>query len=268
MIPSSPIRKTRPLENDPLANLIVEILIPYKENYKSVSDVLLNLQNIANVNFYVTLIDDNSENISFGENLKKLPGINLIRFNENKGFGFCINEAVKQSKNSVFLVLHSDVTNIEINAVRNLVMALIEGKNENVALVSGVFDNPLPKECDYLKFESPSNSSLEIIKNNNHFIPFIFAAFSKNAFAKVGGFPNYDYVLYEDKLLCKKLMAFGYKIAFCPKAFCRHKGGETIKKLISKDKSILQSLKNNKILFENDSKILNEYLQKTTENNT
>ena len=268
MIPSNPIKIARPLENDSLSEILIEILIPFKDNYKSVSDILLNLQNIKNINFVVTLIDDNSDNISFGENLKKLPGINFIRLNENRGFGFCINEAVKLSKNSIFVVMHSDVFNIETNSIKNLVKGLIEGKAENVAVVSGVFDNPLPKECGFLKFENPANLDLQIITNSNDFVPFIFAAFSKNAFAKAGGFPNYNYVLYEDKLLCKKLMAFGYKIAYCPKAFCRHKGGETIKKLISKDKKILELIKNNKIAFQQDSKMLDEFLEKNRNEST
>jgi len=63
-------------------------------------------------------------------------------------------------------------------------------------------------------------------------------------------------------------MAFGYKIAYCPKAFCRHKGGETIKKLISKDKKILELIKNNKIAFQQDSKMLDEFLEKNRNEST
>lgn len=259
MIDSKFNKKALPIELDVLSNVIVEIIIPYKDNYKGVTDLLENLQLIKNLRFEITLVDDNSQNQDFFKNMKKLPGIKGIRLEQDSGFGFAVNEAVKQSNRDINCVLHSDVYGLEQSALRNLVLALIHGAQDNVALVSGVTDFPTPKECNFLKSTGAYNLKYQFI-DKSQFVPMLFCAFSRSAFSKVGGLPTYPYCFFEDKLLSKKFMAFGYKVAYVPQAFCRHHGGQTIKKLVSKNKDILSKLKNNHSLYSKDAEILDNYL--------
>jgi GT2 family glycosyltransferase len=258
---SNNIKVARPLENNPLAEYVVEVIIPYKENYKRLQDLLIKLDKTRNINFLVTLVDDNSCNLDFHKNFENVHGLKIIRLDEDKGFGYAVNEAVKQSMHELFIVMHSDVSNIDLNTLKNLLKGLIASKKDNVAAIAACTDIPLPKECDFLKADHAVNSEY-VLLNNNQFIPFICTAFHKTPFSKVGGFPTYPYCLFEDKLLCKKLKIFGYNLAYCPTSFCRHVGGESVKKLIGRNDKVLEKLKNNKILFQKDCEVLENYLAK------
>lgn len=261
MTNSNNTKIARPVGISPLADVVLEIIIPFKENYKSLQDLLLSLQEIKNVKFSVTLVDDHSKNLDFTRNLKDVHGLKIIRLDEDKGFGYAINEAVKQSKNEYFMVMHSDVYGLDLNTVRTLFKSLLDAEKDNVAVVSAMIDNPLPNDCAFLKADGPI-AGTHVICDDNQFIPFICSAFHKGPFSKAGGFPPYPYCLFEDRLLCKKLKLFGYKLAYCPAAFCRHYGGATVKKLIGKNPEILKIIKNNNQLFKNDSGILDEHLKK------
>jgi len=265
MTNSNNIKVARPLENNPLADYVVEVVIPYKENYKSLQDLLIKLNKTKNLKFAVTLVDDNSYNLDFHKNFENVYGLKIIRFDEDKGFGYAVNEAVKQSIHEIFIVMHSDVSDIDLNTLKNLLKGLLDSAKDNVAAISACVDIPLPKECDFLKADSAVNSDY-ILLNDNQFLPFICTAFHKTPFSKAGGFPSYPYCLFEDKLLCKKLRMFGYNLAYCPTSFCRHVGGQSVKKLIGRNNEVLEKLKNNKILFEKDLELLENYLAKKQKN--
>ena len=261
MTHSNNTKVARPMEVSPIVNLVLEIIIPFKENYKTLQDLLFKLQQIKNVNFSVTLVDDNSMNLDFSKNLKNVGGLKIIRLDEDQGFGFAVNEAVKQSKNEYFLVMHSDVYGLDLNTVRTLFLNLLDSRKDNVAAMSAMIDNPLPNECDYIKADGPIAEDY-VVCHDKQFVPFICTAFYKDAFSRVGGFPSYKYCLFEDKLLCKKLKAFGYKVAYCPASFCRHYGGQTVRRLISKNPEALEAIKKNAEIFKKDSQILEDHLKK------
>jgi len=261
MTSSNNTKIARPVGLSPLADVVLEIIIPFKENYKSLKDLLFSLQEIKTVKFSVTLVDDNSMNLDFSKNFKDVHGLKVIRLNEDKGFGFAVNEAVKQSKNEYFLTMHSDVYGIDLNTVKSIFMSLLDAEKDKVAAISAMIDNPLPVDCSFLKADGPIAAPI-VICEENQFIPFICTAFHKGPFSEVGGFPSYPYCLFEDRLLCKKLKLFGYKVGYSPSAFCRHYGGSTVKKLIAKNPEILKTIKNNNQLFKKDCSILDEHVKK------
>jgi GT2 family glycosyltransferase len=263
---SNNIKFNRSITMNSIMELTLEIIIPYKENYKCLIDLLVKLQEIKNIKFAVTLVDDNSENLDFHNNFKNVYGMKIIRFDQDKGFGFAVNEAVKQSVNDYFLVLHSDILDIDMNLLKNLFSSLLASVKDNVAAMSAMIDKPLPAECSFLQADSAQNRDYFICAENQ-FIPFICTIFHKIPFLKVGGFPTYPYCLFEDKLICAKYRLFGYNIAFCPSAFCRHIGGQTVKKLISKKSEILDLIKNNAKLFKKDLEVLKNYEKKPTKDN-
>jgi GT2 family glycosyltransferase len=225
------------------------------------SSVLESLHANKSITKTVYLIDDNSKNKQICKPYEKVPWIKSIRFDEDKGFGFCVNHAVKQGEANICIVLHSDIFNLPSNFVKNLTAALIAGKNDNVALVSAYVDNPMPKSCLWTKTPNKPDYSKDYeLLENDQWLPFMCVAFSKSAFSKAGGLASYPYCWFEDKLLSDKFKAFGYKMAMANKVHVRHKGGVTISKLINENPKILEIVKQNKLKYEKESEILNQFL--------
>jgi GT2 family glycosyltransferase len=258
---ASKIIYAKPLTTDVLRDIVVNIIIPFKENYGAVQNILESIELIRNFRFVVTLVDDNSQNGHFLDTIKKLPGVNTHRFEEDMGFGYCVNHAIKNSEHNICVIMHSDVYDFEANAIRNLVTALIDGKKENICMVSSTTDMVMPKECSFIS-RSKGADEPYILIGENEFLPFHCCALSKLAFGKIGGFPVYKYCWFEDKLFAMKAHAFGYKMAYAPRSFVRHRGGETIKQLIKSNSKIVEFLKINRSKFDEESKIILDYLKK------
>lgn len=255
-------KKAKPVQNNPLADIVVQFVIPYKENYQGMVHLLEKLLQIKNLNFEIMVVDDNSSNETFFTNIIKLPGVAGHRFTEDKGFGYCVNFATNQTARNIVIVLHSDVYDFEVNTFKNLVLELINGKEQKVALISAVIDNPMPSDCHVVKATASSSNSYYLIQESK-FVPFVCVAFSKSAFQKCGGLPNYPYCWFEDKLFCKKLFAFGYKIAVAPSSFVRHKGGQSIQRVLSKNPRAIELIKGNIQSFSRDSQILDDFLKRS-----
>jgi GT2 family glycosyltransferase len=241
----------RPVASNVLSDIVIQFILPYKENYAGVISLLEKILAIKNINFEIMIVDDNSKNKTFFDEMNKLNGVSGFRFDEDKGFGYCVNFAVNKTERNICIVLHSDINHFETNTFKNLVLGLISGKNEKVALVSSVMDNPMPKECAWIKQNEAISSGLKIL-SNEHFVPFISAAFSKSVFLKVGGMPQYPYCWFEDKVFCKKLYAFGYKAGVVQNSFIRHEGSVSLKQIINRNPQVLQTIKKNKNLHDKE----------------
>jgi len=253
----------RPITNNPYKDFPVDVILPYKDNTLGVANVLESLHANKSTDKKVYLVDDNSENKQFIKQYEKIPWIKSIRFEEDRGFGYCVNHAVKQGSASVCVVLHSDIHAIPVNFIKEMVAALVEGKKDNVALVGAYVDNPMPKSCDYLKKPEVVNpDAYYSVLQYDQWMPFMAVAFSKSAFGKCGGLATYPYCWFEDKLLNDKLRAFGYNIALANRVFVRHTGGVTVTALCNKKKKIIEILKQNKKLYEQESLILQNFLDK------
>ncbi len=251
------ILQTRPIQNNVFTAMTVDVIIPIKNNHAQVVSLLDELINLKNVQMLVTLIDDNSESKTFLDQFKNVPWIQTHRFEEDKGFGYCVNHAVKMTKNDINFVLHSDVHTISRNAFQDMVKALIAGKEERLALVSAQTDNTVSKS---LKFLQRNNASVTnepyVLCDESQYVPLIFAAFSKAAFSKVGGLPTYPYCFFEDRLLCEKLRAFNYNCGYTDRVFVRHHGSKSVNYILNKNKKIKDILAENKKRYLEDSELL------------
>lgn len=241
----------RPVSTNILSEIVVQFILPYKENYAGVVSLLEKILAIKNINFEIMIIDDNSKNKTFFDEMVKLNGVSGYRFDEDKGFGSCVNYAVSKTERNICIVVHNDINQFETNTFKNLVLGLIAGKNEKVALVSSAMDNPMPKECVWLQQNQSNSGGLKIL-GTEHFVPFISAAFSKSVFLKVGGMPQYPYCWFEDKVFCKKLQAFGYKIGVVQNSFVRHEGSVSLKQIVNRNPQVLQIIKKNKNLHDKE----------------
>lgn len=257
----------RPLSVNQFKDLPLHIIIPFKNNHHDVGKLLDEIYNIRNVTYSIGLVDDNSENKNFIKQYQQVPFIRTYQFEEDKGFGYCVNHAVKNCKSDIVFVMHSDVYNLPKNIFRDLTYALHYGKKDKLACVSAMVDNPMPKSCSYLKYDPQSDkeSYYRVLEGEN-FLPFVCCAFSKNAFGMAGGFPAYPLCWFEDKLLSEKFRAFGYNIGVSTRVSVRHHGAKTINELLKKNPQIAEILKSNKTRYLAESEMIKEALQKKKTN--
>jgi GT2 family glycosyltransferase len=260
--PSSKNFVARPIKENPFGNMSIDVILPFKDNHAQVYSLIDEIYSIRNVRLKLILIDDNSDASKFIEQFAKLPWIKTHRFDENKGFGFCVNHGVKMAESNFCFVMHSDVYNLPKNIFKDMVLGLDAGKNDKVAMISAVLDNPVPKTCNYMcKTSTMDPEAYYSVLEPNQFLPLICVAFSKQAFGKVGGLPSYPLCFFEDKLLAEKFNLFGYKFGLCNRVFVRHKGSETINSLLSKNASFKNILEQNKKRFIDDIKVIKSATQ-------
>jgi hypothetical protein len=260
------IVKARPLAINDFANSPIHIIIPFKENHFDVGRLLDEIYLIRNVTYSISLVDDNSSNPSFLQQYKTIPFINCHRFDEDKGFGYCVNHAVKNNKADINFVLHSDVYNLPRNIFRDMSYALHYGREEKLACVSAMIDKPVPKSCTYLQIDQDADTdNYYKLMPEDGFLPFICVAFSKSAYGIAGGLATYPYCWFEDKLLAEKFRAFGYKMGISTRVQIRHHGSKTVNLLLSKDPEIAQTLKENKKKYESESELIKLAVQNKKE---
>ena len=255
------VTNARPITDNPFSQVSVDVIIPFKEDYIGVSDLVNSIHSNRGINKTVVLVDDNSSNKSFCNQYSNVPWIKVIQMHEDKGFGFCVNQAVKESQSDICFVLHSDIHAVPINFLKEMIYLLTSGSKDKLALLSARLDKVAPKSCTWL-FQTDSSvpdRTYDLLEEDQ-WVPFTCCAFSKSAFSKAGGLAMYPYCWFEDKLLSEKLKAFGYKLGVANSVSVRHRGGVTITKLINKNPKILEIMKKNKDIYESDYLQLKNYL--------
>ena len=257
--------KARPLTNNPLADVAIDIIIPFKDHTAGVSGLLEEIYKFKGIMYRVHLVDDNSRSKSFIWQYQNIPWIKVHQFEEDKGFAYCVNHAVKGTENEINIVLHSDVHNLPLNFMKDMVLGLYQARKDKVSLLSAQTDNPMPKSCSYLQPEIgivDSDPYYRILPESEQFLPLICAAFFKSEYGKVGGLPAYPYCWFEDRLLSDKLSAFGFNLSVSNRVTVRHTGSVTVSKLLQRQPEIKEFLKANKKSFDNDHAVLQNYLSK------
>lgn len=261
------IVKARPLTNNPLTDIAVDIIIPFKDNTVGVSSLLEEIFKFKGIKYRVHLVDDNSRNKNFVLQYTSVPWINVHQFREDKGFGYSVNHAVKGTENNINIVMHSDVYALPLNFMKDMVLGLAYARVDKVSVISAQIDNPVPKSCSYLlPADGITNNDpyYRVLNDPEHFVPFTCVAFYKNEYSKAGGLPPYPYCWFEDRLLNDKLRAFGNNVAVSNRVMVRHKGSATISKVLEKNPEIKQVLKNNKKTFDSDHEMMQQFLKKKT----
>lgn len=232
------------------SDFYVNIIIPFRQEYNLVLNLYENIVRFVKYPRYqITLVDDGSKNKTFLNAFEKIKSVSIIRNDKSIGFAASVNQAVEQSKTDFICVMHSDTVVVEQNYLWNLAKSLIDLKEQKVAFISSVTDNPMSKECAFLK-KTSSTEDKPVIIGENEFLPFICTMFSKPVFDNIGGFYPFPNCWFEDKLLAKKINKTDYKMAYCPSSFVRHIGGSTIKSMISTDKSFVEKIKSNHAIYQ------------------
>ncbi len=236
-----------------VSDFFVDIFIPFRDQTFKVIDLLNSIfEKVRKPRCEIYLIDDGSKNKKFLSNFSKIDGVHLIQFDRSVGFGACVNEAAKQSKASVFCVMHSDTKVTEPNFLWNLCEDFYKLKKMNIASISSVTNNPMNKKLDFLTQEQSQEDSPQIFKQVNS--PFICTLVNKQIFNILGGFPEYPLCWYEQELFGDKCRKAGFAQAYSKRSYVYHDGGATITKLVNENGSYLETLKHNLIQYEHDRK--------------
>lgn len=234
----------------------VDIIIPFHGEYHLVVRLVESILRLVKYPRYkIILVDDASKSPNIQQSFEKLQGIQVIRHDRQAGFAAAVNTGVRASESDFVCVLHSDVEVVEQNVFWNLARGLHNLKNEKVAFISATTENPMSKDCAFLRNTSSTADSPSII-DTEQYLPFFCTMFSRPVFIKLGGFFEFPYCWFEDKLIAKKCHAHGYRMAYHPGAHVRHNGGVTLKSLVNGDRSILDKIKSNYASYLNELKVL------------
>lgn len=220
----------------------VDIIIPYYENYLGVKNLISTLFSSVNLPYVITLIDDASENKSFGENFTKikptpyLPEIKYIRNEERRGFGACVNMGISSTTQPWVVVMHSDVELLKNQWLTNMLQTMNALKANGVKMVAARSDNPVNGDSRLKASKIDINDDLTL---TDDYLPFYTTLFHRQLIKAVGGLKEYPYAGYEDEEFAFRLRRKGLKQAICGSAWVHHEGGATIKAAPKKIQKII-----------------------------
>jgi GT2 family glycosyltransferase len=232
------VSKARPMEIKPFSRSAVDIIIPFHARYEKVSELIRSILISVKSNPYqITLVDDNSENKNFGEEIKKQfqkstpegfkPQVQYLRSEEQLGFGGALKLGFEATKSPWVMFMHSDCLVEDPNFMISMGQSLLAWKRQGspVKMVSAMSNNP--GDCEKAKSEGPANGKDVVLGEET--LPLFCAMCNRDLFAYIGGFiRNYPYAWYEDEELSHRMRKKGLSQGICSKAWIRHQGGATI----------------------------------------
>lgn len=235
-------RKARPMGIKPFSNSRVDIIIPFHSQYEKVSRLIRSIILSVKSNPYqITLVDDCSENRSFGEEVKKeflkttpegfKPQVQYIRLDEPAGFGGALKAGFDATEQPWVLFMHSDCVVEDPNFMIDLGQSLLRWKEEGkpVKMVSARSDNP--GDLEEAKAGRMDKGSQDMVLDKKT-LPLFCAMCNRDLFRHIGGFIKaYPYAWYEDEELAHRMRSRGLLQGVSTKAWVRHEGGATIKYL-------------------------------------
>jgi O-antigen biosynthesis protein len=242
----------------------VDIIIPFHAQYYLLGECIQSLLMATKGQlFTITIVDDCSPNEQFlktlhKEKLAKIP-IQLLRNQQQQGFGASLLRGFQATQNQWVLFLHSDCRIIHTDWLMNMVLSMQKLKKDGVKLISAKVDNG-----------GTGTYAPEIIGTQEHStdivveqpLPLICSLVHRSLFDHIDGFiKSYPYGGYEDEELFWRMKLSNYKQAVCGKAFVHHEGGATIKEL-SKNYKVRESMEANKDRFITDVREFNSKTKK------
>lgn len=190
------------------------------------------------------IIDNNSNDNSLEEALRKYTNIKVIKNAENKGFAFAANQGYRVAKNEYLLYINTDVE-IKANAISKMVEAL--ECNSDISVIGPRLlrpDGSIQKSVQYfpsfwqwlfklyIKLKVHLRENL-YKKDKLYYVESIRGAcflIRKSILGLVNGFDEDFYFFCEETDLQYRLKSCGYKIAYLPLSEVVHIGGATVKK--------------------------------------
>lgn len=220
------------------------ILINYK-NYAQTMDCINSLKQIQYDDYYVIIVDNDSQNESY-EELKKCEDarIKIIQSGKNGGFAFGNNvgiEYARQFKCDYYLLLNND-TLVEPDFLKKMV-ADAEISQAGITTCRIMYDSEREKvwyaggQVDWWNSRSthmcinqpaPQNDSIRTVS----FVSGCCMLISKKCVSDAGVLPEEYFMYYEDLDYCVHVAECGYSLRYVPNAVIYHcvsssSGGES-----------------------------------------
>lgn len=227
----------------PQSDKLIDIIVPYHGCYESISSLIKNLFMYSpHMINKLILVDNGSENKDFASFYSDHPRIKIVRIDDNIGFGAAVNMGLKNAEKTIAVVMHSDCFLKDKNSLQNLYKDFIKMRDQNVAMMSSVSDNPQVNE-KILQRKEPKDEEPQLISNN--FIPMYCAILDLAAWYACQGVPEFPIAWFEDEAFCFNLNKMKYNIAVSYRSFISHKGSVTVKNIVTKNKKYLDIMKSN-----------------------
>lgn len=220
----------------------VDIIIPFHSQYEKVSRLIRSiLLSVKSNPYQITLVDDCSENKSFGEEIKRefakdtpagyKPQLQYIRSEEQVGFAGALKLGFDATEQPWVLFMHSDCLVEDPNFMMDMGQSLLNWKREGkpVKMVSARSNNPCDLEA--AKADRMNKGDKDIILGGET-LPLFCAMCNRDLFQHIGGFLKpYPYAWYEDEELAHRMRSRGLLQGISTRAWIHHAGGSTIKYL-------------------------------------
>jgi|694.fasta_scaffold92944_2 GT2 family glycosyltransferase len=227
----------------PVAEKLIDIIVPFCGCYDSVNQVIKSIfMHSPKIINKLILVDNGSENKEFAIMYSEHPKIKVVRSETNLGFGGSVNLGMKNAEKTIVVVMHSDSYLTDKNSLSNLYKDFVSMRNQNVAMMTSISDNPQVNE-KLLQRKSAAEEDPKLV--NNNFIPMYCCIIDVAAWHNCQGVPEFPLAWFEDEAFCYKLNRLKYNIAVSYKSFVNHKGSLTVKNLIIKDKKNIEIMKSN-----------------------
>ncbi len=241
------IEKPNPLSQSPFSRSRVDIIVPFHGQYAKVVKLLESIWYITKSNPYlITLVDDASPNDTFIDQLKKAPQLQIIRSEKRLGFGGALEFGFQNTKQPWVCFLNSDCVIEDPNWLIELGRSLLNGKEQNIRMVSAKSNNPGSGTDKRLKATRKSIKGKDIVLKDG-FLPLYCAMCHRDLFENIGGFIKaYPIGYYEDEELAYRMRHYGFKQAICGQSWIYHEGSGTIKDLIRQDPTIKEIVEKNR----------------------
>jgi GT2 family glycosyltransferase len=260
-------QKIRPMEFKLFSRSAVDILIPFHSQYEKVSELIKSiLLSVKSNPYQITLIDDASENKSFGEEIKNQflkstppgfkPQVQYIRSDTQLGFGGALKLGFENTQNPWIMTMHSDCLVEDSNFMIQMGQSLLNWKKQGipVKIVSARSNNP--GDCELAMAKALDKDEKDIILKNET-LPLFCALCNRDLFKYIGGFiKSYPYALYEDEELAFRMRKNGLLQGISTKAWINHQGGATINYVLKTNPGAKKIMEDNRLLCVTDMKKL------------
>lgn len=235
-------RRSRPLGVKPFSTSRVDIIIPFHSQYERVSQLIRSILISVKSNPYqITLVDDCSENKSFGEEVKRefakdapagfKPQVQYLRSDKQLGFAGALKMGFDATEQPWVMFMHSDCVVEDPNFMMDMGQSLLRWKREGkpVKMVSARSDNPGDLQLARAGRMDKDDKDIVLGKET---LPLFCAMCNRDLFRHIGGFLKaYPFAWYEDEELAHRMRSAGLLQGISTRAWVRHHGASTIKYL-------------------------------------
>ena len=227
----------------------LSIAIPFHGRYENVTSLVSNIHRYAKgFDLEILLMDDNSPNKDYINKFNDVAFMKQYQSDEHRGFGACVNAAMKNAAYKNFMVIHSDCK-IDSNIFIPMYNCL-----EKYDLVSPKTNNPIEGD----EAQKGDRTVTDDVLISENFLSLYAFMIKTDLFKRLGGLKEYRYAFFENKELAVRMSLNKLKQGICGAAFIHHQGHLTVMDVARKSQEARKQMEENENLYINDlNKLVN-----------